>query len=43
MYVQVGDALLNTIFDPAVADGSGLLIDGFPRTAMQVHAARCLG
>lgn len=33
---MVGDALLNNIFDPAHADGSGLLIDGFPRTALQV-------
>lgn len=34
---QVGDALLDVIFDPDVADGSGLVIDGFPRTALQVQ------
>lgn len=34
---QVGDALLDNIFDPRVADGSGILIDGFPRTAMQAR------
>ncbi len=35
--MQVGDALLDVIFDPDVADGSGLVIDGFPRTALQVR------
>lgn len=34
--IQVGDALLDVIFDPDVADGAGLVIDGFPRTALQV-------
>ena len=34
--LQVGDALLDVIFDPDVADGAGLVIDGFPRTALQV-------
>lgn len=33
---QVGDALLDVIFNPDVADGAGLVIDGFPRTALQV-------
>ena len=33
----MGDALLDVIFDPDVADGAGLVIDGFPRTALQVH------
>ena len=32
----VGDALLAQIFDPDVNDGLGLVIDGFPRTALQV-------
>ena len=31
----VGDALLAQIFDPDVNDGLGLVIDGFPRTALQ--------
>ena len=35
--VQVGDALLDVIFDPEEADGVGLIIDGFPRTALQVR------
>jgi hypothetical protein len=35
--LQVGDALLDVIFDPDVADGAGLVIDGFPRTALQVE------
>ena len=35
----MGDALLDVIFDPDVADGAGLVIDGFPRTALQVHTA----
>ena len=33
----VGDALLAQIFDPEVNDGVGLVIDGFPRTALQVR------
>ena len=33
--MQVGDALLDVIFNPDVADGQGLVIDGFPRTALQ--------
>ena len=33
----VGDALLAQIFDPDVNDGLGLVIDGFPRTALQVR------
>ena len=32
----VGEALLAQIFDPEVNDGVGLVIDGFPRTALQV-------
>jgi len=36
---QVGDALLDVIFDPGEADAAGLVIDGFPRTALQVGAA----
>ena len=36
---QVGDALLDVIFNPDVADGQGLVIDGFPRTALQARAA----
>ena len=35
----MGDALLDVIFDPDVADGAGLVIDGFPRTALQAHTA----
>jgi hypothetical protein len=35
---QVGDALLDVIFDPGEADAAGLVIDGFPRTALQVGA-----
>lgn len=37
--MQVGDALLDVIFDPDVADGAGLVIDGFPRTALQVYSS----
>lgn len=33
---MVGDALLETIFDPDDNDGAGLVMDGFPRTALQV-------
>lgn len=37
----VGDALLNNIFDAGAAPGAGILIDGFPRTALQVvHSLR---
>lgn len=36
--VQVGDALLDVIFDPVEADAAGLVIDGFPRTALQAQA-----
>ena len=32
----VGDALLQAIFDSEDNDGSGLIVDGFPRTPMQV-------
>ena len=40
--LQVGDALLDVIFDPDVADGAGLVIDGFPRTALQArHIIQC--
>jgi len=39
--VQVGDALLETIFDPD-ADSAGLVIDGFPRTALQVELLKQL-
>ena len=39
--VQVIDALLETIFDPH-ADSAGLVIDGFPRTALQVELLKLL-
>ena len=39
--LQVGDALLETIFDPS-ADSAGLVIDGFPRTAFQVELLKLL-
>lgn len=39
--MQVGDALLETIFDP-FADPAGLVIDGFPRTAFQVELLKLL-
>ncbi|EIE27218.1 hypothetical protein COCSUDRAFT_64127 [Coccomyxa subellipsoidea C-169] len=39
---MVGDALLDVIFDPDVADGSGLVIDGFPRTALQADFLKML-
>ena len=39
--MQVGDALLDTIFDPD-ADSAGLVIDGFPRTALQVELLKLL-
>ena len=41
MALQVGDALLDVIFDPEEADGVGLIIDGFPRTALQVSCVVC--
>lgn len=41
--VQVGDALLDVIFDPEEADAAGLVIDGFPRTALQVDLALRVG
>lgn len=34
----VGDALLAQIFDPELNDGMGLVVDGFPRTALQVRS-----
>lgn len=39
--LQVGDALLDTIFEPE-ADSAGLVIDGFPRTALQVEILKLL-
>jgi len=33
---MVGDALLQALFCPDDNDGSGLIVDGFPRTPMQV-------
>ena len=38
----VCDALLDAIFNPETADGAGVLIDGFPRTATQVDLLKCL-
>jgi len=38
----VGDALLNNIFDAGAAPGAGILIDGFPRTALQVDFLKML-
>lgn len=38
----VCDALLDAIFNPEAADGAGVLIDGFPRTATQVDLLKCL-
>jgi adenylate kinase len=32
----VGDALLEAIFNKESNDGSGIIVDGFPRTALQV-------
>ena len=40
--VQVGDALLDVIFDPEEADAAGLVIDGFPRTALQADFLKLL-
>lgn len=39
---MVGDALLDLIFSPEENDGVGLLIDGFPRTALQVDFLKLL-
>lgn len=33
----VGDALLEAIFNKDDNDGSGIIVDGFPRTALQVR------
>jgi adenylate kinase len=38
----VCDALLDAIFNPDLADGAGVLIDGFPRTALQVDLLKAL-
>jgi hypothetical protein len=38
----VGDALLEVIFNPEKADSAGILIDGFPRTALQVDFLKLL-
>lgn len=40
--MQVGDALLDVIFDPEEADAAGLVIDGFPRTALQADFLKLL-
>lgn len=39
---MVGDALLDIIFSPEENDGVGMLIDGFPRTALQVDFLKLL-
>eukprot|EP00884_Botryococcus_braunii_P018635 jgi/Botrbrau1/5455/Bobra.27_1s0006.1 len=39
---MVGDALLEVIFNPDQADSAGILIDGFPRTALQVDFLKLL-
>ncbi len=39
---MVGDALLHTIFNPEENDGVGLVMDGFPRTAVQVDFVKLL-
>ncbi|KAK9839848.1 hypothetical protein WJX81_005830 [Elliptochloris bilobata] len=39
---MVGDALLDVIFDPEEADAAGLVIDGFPRTALQADFLKLL-
>ena len=39
---MVGDALLETIFNPDENDGAGLVMDGFPRTALQVDFVKLL-
>lgn len=36
------DALLDEIFSPERNDGSGLVVDGFPRTALQVDLVKVL-
>lgn len=38
----VCDALLDAIFNPDVADGAGCLVDGFPRTGLQVDLLKCM-
>ena len=38
----VGDSLLDVIFSPDETDGSGLIVDGFPRTALQVDLVKLL-
>ena len=38
----VGDSLLDVIFSPDETDGSGLIVDGFPRTALQVDFVKML-
>ena len=38
---MVADALLETVFDPD-ADPAGVLVDGFPRTALQVDLLKLL-
>ena len=38
----VGDSLLDVIFSPDETDGSGLIVDGFPRTALQVDFVKLL-
>jgi adenylate kinase family enzyme len=35
---MVGDALLESLLNPDTNDGVGVVVDGFPRTAMQVCA-----
>lgn len=39
---MVGDALLDAVFNPETNDGVGLVVDGFPRTAMQVDFLKLL-
>ncbi|KAL6769636.1 hypothetical protein ACKKBG_A31795 [Auxenochlorella protothecoides x Auxenochlorella symbiontica] len=36
------DALLNAVLNPEINDGAGLVIDGFPRTALQVDFVKLL-
>lgn len=42
VHTQVGDALLDVIFDADQSDGAGLIVDGFPRTALQVDVLKML-
>jgi adenylate kinase family enzyme len=37
---MVGDALLEALFNPETNDGVGLVVDGFPRTALQVGSSQ---